>query len=394
MVVNPAPVPLDESGDKQQQGALRLVEIRDHRLHDFVGVARGDDDLCTGVEGFGMVAVEPVEDVPQGFRHLQRVVVVVGHPLADVQVFFRSVGVGGQFHADVVEAFEGADGGRADGDRTAIVCDEFFDGLAVHHDVFRVHLVAFYLLTLDGLERTRPHMEGDFLTVDAVAVEGFQHAVREVESGRGAGHRTVYFGVHRLVVCLVAFLRPAVEVGGDGYLANRIQKVGESHVRIVPGELHLKRCSPVGGFAQGMDLHRAPLDVEVAPERPLFPFRGVADQTVPAATAVAGEVERVVRRGGGFEAEYFYLRPGLFPEVQACLDDFRVVEDHQRPLRQVLRQGVEHGVADVAVVVDQQLALVAVLQRVFRDASVGESVIIVFDADMPCVLSFHFQYVL
>ena len=59
VVVNRVPVAFDKGADQQQQGALRLVEVRDQHLHDLVFIARGNDDLRTAMESSLVVTVEP-----------------------------------------------------------------------------------------------------------------------------------------------------------------------------------------------------------------------------------------------------------------------------------------------------------------------------------------------
>ena len=63
VVVDAAPVTMDEGADQEQKGALRLVKIGDEHLHNLVFIARGDDDLRAAVEYVLMVAVEPFDDV-------------------------------------------------------------------------------------------------------------------------------------------------------------------------------------------------------------------------------------------------------------------------------------------------------------------------------------------
>ena len=60
VVIDGAPIAVHEGRDEEQQGALRLVEVGDHHPHDVVFVARGYDNLCTGMQGFQAVAVQVV----------------------------------------------------------------------------------------------------------------------------------------------------------------------------------------------------------------------------------------------------------------------------------------------------------------------------------------------
>ena len=62
VVVDGVPVAVDKGRDEQQQRALWLVEVGHHGSDDAVVVARGDDDLCAGVQGFYAVTVQIVAD--------------------------------------------------------------------------------------------------------------------------------------------------------------------------------------------------------------------------------------------------------------------------------------------------------------------------------------------
>ena len=68
VIVNRVPVAFDKGADKEQEGALRLVEVRDQHLHDLVFIARGNDDLRAAMESSLVVTVEPGQDVLQGFQ--------------------------------------------------------------------------------------------------------------------------------------------------------------------------------------------------------------------------------------------------------------------------------------------------------------------------------------
>ena len=50
VVIDVVPSVADEGADEQQQCALRLVEVGYHATYDVILVARGNDDLCAGVE--------------------------------------------------------------------------------------------------------------------------------------------------------------------------------------------------------------------------------------------------------------------------------------------------------------------------------------------------------
>ena len=61
VVVDFAPVAVDEGTHEEEERGLGLVEIGDEGLHDFVVVAGSDDDLSGTVEDGEVVTVHPIE---------------------------------------------------------------------------------------------------------------------------------------------------------------------------------------------------------------------------------------------------------------------------------------------------------------------------------------------
>ena len=61
VVVDLAPVALDKGTYQKEQRRLRLVEIRDQHLDDFVVIARGNDDLGAGMQDLQVVGIHPRE---------------------------------------------------------------------------------------------------------------------------------------------------------------------------------------------------------------------------------------------------------------------------------------------------------------------------------------------
>ena len=95
IVVNLSPVSAQECRDKQQQCALRLVEVCHYGFYDFIFVPRGNDDLRAGVQGFHIVPVEVGHNRLQGIdgrngRHFGSQ--LIGLPLLYVQFLFCGVG--------------------------------------------------------------------------------------------------------------------------------------------------------------------------------------------------------------------------------------------------------------------------------------------------------------
>ena len=105
IVVDAAPVAMNEGADQKQQGALRLVEIGDEHLHNLVFITWGDDNLRAAVKDLLMITVEPFEDVTNGLLNIdfRLQTFVVGFPLVDVQLLGCQVGVGLQTEAYAVE---------------------------------------------------------------------------------------------------------------------------------------------------------------------------------------------------------------------------------------------------------------------------------------------------
>lgn len=67
----------------------------------------------------------------------------------------------------------------------------------------------------------------------------------------------------------------------------------------------------------------------------------------------------------------------LLSEMQTCLDDLCVVKHHQGSTGQILRQGTEHVFSHLTVLVDEQLARVALRQRELCDALIGQVVAVI-----------------
>jgi len=70
IVVDGAPVATDKGTDQQQESALRLMEVGDEHLYDFILVTRNDDDLRGRMKRRQMMAVEPVQQRTKGGRCL------------------------------------------------------------------------------------------------------------------------------------------------------------------------------------------------------------------------------------------------------------------------------------------------------------------------------------
>lgn len=234
-------------------------------------------------------------------------------------------------------------------------------------------------------------MQGDFLAVDSAPVERSQDVVGEVQSGRRSGHASLHFGVDRLVSHLVALLRFAIQIRRNGQLSHCFEYLGKAHLGVVPTEIDPivgARPAPerlvLSHIAPGAERQPTAFDFELALESALFPLLQIANHTQPRALPAGLEHLFIIRRGSRLHQKNLYQGPGFLAEVHPRLDDARVVEDHQGPLRQVTRQLEEQVVGEFAPIIDQQLAAVALRHGIFRNAVVGQRIVKITDMNMSC----------
>jgi len=138
--------------------------------------------------------------------------------------------------------FEGAGGGGADGDDSAILTEGQVDGLrgaggegvglGVEADVGEV-------FDANGLEGAEAYVEGEGLDLDAVDAELSEDLGGEVEAGGGGGGgaevlRVGVLGIDGLIAVAVdggvGGVADAVDVGGQGHVADLVdtlEEVGE-----------------------------------------------------------------------------------------------------------------------------------------------------------------------
>ena len=102
-----------------------------------------------------------------------------------------------------------------------------FDGVAMHGNVFGVHVVPADVLALDGAEGAGSHVQRHLFAFDATGVDVVEDTLREVQSCCRSRYGALYLGIDRLVGSLVALLRLAVEVGWDGKFADGIDDLGK-----------------------------------------------------------------------------------------------------------------------------------------------------------------------
>ena len=126
-------------------------------------------------------------------------------------------------------------------------------------------------------------------------------------------------------------------------------------------------------------------------QRAFLPLLQITHQTEPLTAVPRLEHLLVVGRQVRLQQEDLdecaVLRHTL-PEVHTGLNHPCIVKYHQGSLRQVAAQVTEHVLTHLAPFVDQQLRLVALRQRIFRYALVGQLIVIVADCNLSCIHHF------
>ena len=233
-----------------------------------------------------------------------------------------------------------------------------------------------YELTLHRSECAGANMKCQLLTLNTLLVECTKHVVCEMKTGSWGCHTTLDFAIHSLIGGLVALLCLTVEIGRYGQFARNVEDVGKGNGGIVPRKAHEGRV--VRQFLHA-EADGVPFHDDVARECSRFPFLGISHQTLPRTLAVGLEHLLVVGRLSGFEQEHLNQGSCVFAEMNPCLNDARVVEHHQRSFWQMVGQIVEHVLAHVSMLVEQQFAMVALWEWELGDAFVGQWVVVVAD---------------
>ena len=293
------------------------------------------------------------------------------------------ISIGSHHLAQIVQAFQGAHAGGSHGDGPSLVCDELLNCLLPNGNVFRVHLVPSDFCALNGFEGASPYVQGHLLAVNALGIQRVQHALCEVQAGGRCSHAALYLAIYGLVRLLVALLSLAVQVGRDGQLAHRLEQFGKG-CATRPLEPYAVAGS-VGALSRGGELNGAPFHLDGAAEGAFLPFLQVSHQAVPGALLALHKVLLVFLWHGRFEQEDLNQRARLLREVQACLYDAGVVEDHQRALGQVLRQLAEVVFADYSFIIYEQFAAVAFGQGVLGNALVGQRIVEIAYLNVLCI---------
>ena len=155
-------------------------------------------------------------------------------PLIHVQIVLRCIGIGFEFLAYIIKTFECANRSGSNGNSIATMGNEFLNRLLLHHDVFTVHLVVGNLLTLHRFESASSHMEREFLAVYTSLINGLQHTFGEVQTRRRCSHRTLDFGINRLISTQVTLLSFTIEIWGNRQFTHCFQHLGKRHRVVVP----------------------------------------------------------------------------------------------------------------------------------------------------------------
>ena len=93
VAVDGFPVTFYKGRYKQQQGALRLMEVGNHHLNDVVLVARSNDYLGAGLEDIQAVTVQVIQDMLQGFNRAHCGSGLIRSPLIYVHLILSSIRV-------------------------------------------------------------------------------------------------------------------------------------------------------------------------------------------------------------------------------------------------------------------------------------------------------------
>ena len=314
----------DEGRDEEEQGAFRLVEIRNQPRDDAHLVGWRYHQGGAGFEAGEAVAVEVGQHCLQGFGRCQRGVVFVGEPLLHVQRPELQA-LFGEHHAEPIEAFQGARARRTHGDDGfAVVGYQVFYQRLAHDDGFGVHGVFADGVGGHRLEGARAHVERHLVEQDALLAQLGDERLGEVEACRGGGHRAVVAREDGLVAVAVGGFGFAVQVGRQRNLARRLQDRGEREVFGRPRELDFRALVVAReafrkerGWRAG---HR-----QGHGEQAVFPAFGVADQAFPAHRRARAEGHLIVLFR--LQAKHLDARACRLAELQARPDDLGLVED-------------------------------------------------------------------
>ena len=222
-------------------------------------------------------------------------------------------------------------------------------------------------------------MKGHLAALHAGGVELGEHAGREVQAGRGCGHRTFDLGIYGLITFQVALFGIAVEIGRYGQFADGLEYLRKGHAGVVPGETYLvagaARAEALGGEREAAARYG-----DFAAEQSLLPLLEVPHKAGPGDLARPCEGFLIVGGRVRLKAEHLDERARMLVEMQAGLYHLRIVENHQRALGYVAGQTAENILARrFSGTVQEELGGVAVGLRILGYPCLGQVVGVVAD---------------
>ena len=243
-----------------------------------------------------------------------------------------------------------------------------------------VHGVLRGIVALDGQECARADMQRHLVEREALGPHAGDKVVGKVKPRGGRGHRTLEFGIYRLITSQVDLLALAVEIGRNGYAAQIFEQLAEGHIG-VPRKAHY--MLPLAAFDDlGAQFARAAVTVEVDLDESRFPLFQIAHYAAPLALAAHGESPLVIGGEVRLQTEHLDTRPRRLVQDDARADNLGVVEHQQRLRRQLASQIAETPLGDRAVAVDEQFRVAALREREFSDTLVGQRIIEIVDINM------------
>ncbi len=373
IVVDSVPIAAHKGAYQQKQGRFGLVEVGNQLVYDMERVARLNHNLRLGMERVLPRGVEVVQQRLHGLGRGEGMLARVGRKLRHMQVGLVLL----HHLAQKIQTLEGAHTGGAHGYDMPQIGQNISDGLAWHGDNFGMHGVPVGIVGFDRLERACADMQRKLGGSDAPPAQVVEHGRGEMQTRGGSGYGALDTRIDGLVGGLVALLGFAVEVGRNRQLAYGIENLGKRESGIIPREMNGKgvaRLLALGGTQRD---HLATGHRDRKLDKGVTELLGVADHTFPSTTHGAAKRELVVVGRNGLEAEDLDTGTADLVKHQSRLNDTRVVVDQQRMGGDIVAHMVEQILADVSVLVNQQLGVVALGQRVFGDTLIGERIIIV-----------------
>ena len=256
------PVSFQEGAHQKQQGALGLMEIRYQHPNNLVFISGCDDDLCTGMKGFQLMGIQIVQQMGESLFNRNAChqfavsSILVGLPLVHMQRLFRTVRMVVQLHTHVIQTLQCAHAGCSDSYGLAMVLEQSFEGMPVHHHIFAVHLMTGNLFRFHRLKRSGTHMKRHLIALYALGINGTQHSICKVQTCRWGCHRTFNLRINGLIGYLVALFGGTIQIRWNGKLPHRLQNFGKAHISSIPFKKYgdmgsVCRCCSIGHTRHG-----------------------------------------------------------------------------------------------------------------------------------------------